>query len=451
MRHLVLPGLRTLVPKAVLVATSLSLRLAAQPPQVQTPAADSTVTVVLAGRLLDGTGVVPRVDQAIVIRGGRFVAIGPRATTAVPTGARIIDLRDRSVLPGLIDAHTHLTSVPEISTAADALALSVPARTLRAVGSALAMLDAGFTTVRDLGGAAYVDVALRDAVARGAVPGPRMLVSGPPLTITGGGVDANGIASEYRVVNDYAHVVDGADAVRAAVRTNRKYGVDLIKVYATGAIGTLNSTPGAAELTPDELRAAVETARATGMRVAAHAHGTEGIRNAVLAGVTSVEHGSLLDDATIALMKARGTWLVADLYADEFFEQQGATIGAPAEILAKNTALSQRFRDSFRRAHAAGVRIAFGTDAGVYPHGLGGRQFALMVALGMTPAAAIRSATGEAAELLGIADRVGSVAVGKLADLVAVRGDPLTDVRTLEQVDFVMKDGIVHRLAGARP
>jgi imidazolonepropionase-like amidohydrolase len=408
------------------------------------PADTAAAHIVLVGRLVDGRGGPPLVDQAIVVRGERIVAVGPRATIAAPAGARVVDLSDRTVLPGLIDAHTHLTAVPNLFDTGAYMALTPADRALRAVENARRTLHAGFTTVRDVGAASWVDVALRDAIAAGRVPGPRMLVSGPALSITGGGMDINRVAPEYTLSNPFAHIVDGTDAVRLAVRTNRKRGVDLIKVYATGAVGGAGSDPAQVELSPEELRAAVEAARALGLRVAAHAHGTQGIRNAVESGTTSIEHGSLLDDATIRLMRERGTWLVPDLYADEWFETQGRDAGAPPEELAKNAALSQRFRDSFRRAHAAGVRIAFGTDAGVYPHGLGARQFALMVQHGMTPMQAIRSATADAAELLGVADRVGTIEPGKLADLVAVHGDPLADVRALERVSFVMKDGVVH-------
>ena len=436
--------------RRALLAVAAALGPAAATAQAPVAAAPPpVVTAVLAGRLLDGRGGPAIADAVVLVEGERIAAVGSRASVPVPPGARVVDLGARTLLPGLVDAHTHLTSIPEIATVGDALGVSSAARALRSVEHARVTLLAGFTTVRDLGALAYVDVALRDAIADGRIVGPRMLVSGPALSITGGGSDANGIAPEFGLTIPALAVADGADAVRRAVRTNRKHGADLVKIYATGAVGASDSDPGAAEYTLDELRAAVEAARLAGQHVAAHAHGTEGIRNAVLAGAASIEHGSLLDDATIALMKERGTVLVPDLYADEWFETEGRAQGIPAEQLAKNAALSRRFRDSARRAHAAGVRIAFGTDAGMFPHGLGARQFALMTGIGMTPAAAIRAATVTAAELLGMADRIGTIEPGKLADLVAVDGDPLADVRLLERVAFVMKGGVVYREAPA--
>ena len=429
--------------------TALALALSAGAAIAQPPDT-ARVTAILAGRLIDGRSDAARRDQAIVVRGDRIVAVGPRGTTAIPAGATVIDLRDRTVLPGLVDAHTHLTAVPELFGRAY-MGITAPARALYAIESARRTLHAGFTTVRDVGGASGVDVALRDAIAGGRVAGPRMLVATLPLSITGGGMDANSIAPEYTLSNPFAHIVDGPDAVRRAVRTNAKRGADLIKLYASGSIGASNSDPNQAQFSLDELRGAVEEARALGLRVAAHAHGTRGIRNAVEAGAHSIEHGSLLDDETVARMQAQGTWLVPDLYADEWFETEGRDAGAPAEELAKNAALSRRFRDSARRAHAAGVRIAFGSDAGVYPFGLAGRQFALMVSeMGMSPMQAIRAATADAAELLGVQDSLGTIAPGQLADVVAVDGDPLADVRAMERVRFVMQGGRVHVRPDAR-
>ncbi len=419
--------------------------VSAHPALAAAQASPTRATAIVAGRLIDGRSAAPRTNQVVLIEGDRITAVGPRATVRIPNGAQVIDLSGQTVMPGLIDVHTHLTAIPELFNTGDYIGITAPARALRAVENARATLLSGFTTVRDVGAASGVDVALRDAIAAGRIAGPRMLVSTLPLSITGGGMDANNVAPEYTLSNPFAHIVDGPSAVRLAVRTNRKRGADWIKLYATGSIGSSNSDPNAAQFSAEELRVAVEEARALGMSVAAHAHGTRGIRYAVEAGATSIEHGSLLDDATIRLMKQRGTWLVADLYGDEWFETEGRDSGAPAEQLAKNTALSRRFRDSARRAHAAGVRIAFGSDSGVYPFGLAGRQFALMEDIGMTPTQAIRSATADAAELLGMNDQIGTVEPGKLADLIAVHGDPLRDVRVLEDVKFVMKAGVVFK------
>lgn len=408
--------------------------------------APASITAIVAGHLIDGRAAAPLRDQVILIHGERIIAVGPRASTPLPEGARVIDLSGHTVLPGLIDAHTHLTSIPEIATVGEALEISSAARAYRTVAYAERTLLAGFTTVRNVGGGAdFNDVALRNAIAAGHIVGPRMLVSGPPLTITGGHGDFNNVAPQFAFPTPGGVVADGADEVRRAVRNNRKFGADLIKIMASGGISTLNSNPMSAQYTVEELRAAVEEARMAGLRVAAHAHSTQGIKNAVTAGVASIEHGSALDDEVIQMMKRAGTYLVSDLYADDFFERQGREMGWPEEILAKGTALSRQFRESFRRAHAAGVRIAFGTDAGVYPHGENAKQFALMVQLGMTPMQAIRSATVNAADLLGMGDRIGTIEPGKLADLIAVDGDPLRDVRVLEDVKFVMKAGVVFK------
>jgi imidazolonepropionase-like amidohydrolase len=393
------------------------------------------------GVLLDGTGADPRADVVLVIRGERIAEI--RASDGPPRPGEL-DLRDHFVLPGLIDVHAHLTLAPEPEL--DYGELSGAALGILGVVHAERTLRAGFTTVRDPGGPHYADVALRDAIRAGRVPGPRLFVSGPVLTITGGhGAVGNGAPPEVRIESGAVAVVDGADEVRREIRRHQKHGVDFIKVIATGGIFTVGTEPGAAAFTPAELAAAVDEARKRGQKVAAHAHGLEGIRNAVLAGVHSIEHGSFLDEATARLMVERGTFLVPDVLADEWSLTEGArrAAGSPEaeEFLAKARAVSADFRASVRLAHRAGVAIAFGTDAGVYPHGENARQLALYVALGMTPHEALATATRNAAALLGASADVGTLEVGKYADLVAVPRDPLADVRALESIPFVMQGG----------
>ncbi len=363
------------------------------------------------------------------------------ATKEDATNAEALDLSGFHVLPGLIDAHAHLTVSPD--PALDYGGISGPASAILGVMHAKSTLMAGFTTVRDPGGPHYADVALRDAIAAGWVDGPRMFVSGPPLTMTGGhGAIGNWAPPDLELKSSAVTVVDGADAIRRAVREHQKFGVDFIKVIASGGIFTDRSDPGAASYTQEEIAAAVDEARKRGQHVAAHAHGLEGIRNSVLAGARSIEHGSYLDEATARLMAERRVFLVSDVYADEWSLQNGEAYGLKATHLAKARAVSKRFRESFKLAHKAGVKIAFGSDAGVYPHGENARQFALYVALGMSPMEAIQSATQNAAALLGSSD-IGTVQTGKYADLIAVPSDPLSDIRHLESVPFVMKGGVV--------
>jgi imidazolonepropionase-like amidohydrolase len=311
------------------------------------------------------------------------------------------------------------------------------------VRNARVTLLAGFTTVRNVGAEAFEDVALRDAIAAGDIDGPRMLVSGPPLSITGGHGDNNLLPWEYHVTAQ--GVADGPWAARTKVRENDKFGVDLIKIMASGGVLSKGDQPGAEQFSLEEMQAIVEEAHRAGRKVAAHAHGTAAIDDAIRAGVDSVEHASLIDDAGIAMAKARGTYLVFDIYNDDYILAHGAASGMLPESIEKEKKLGRLQRESFRRAHAAGAPIAFGTDAGVYPHGDNAKQFATMVAWGMTPIEAIRAATLEAAKLLGLSGKVGDLAPGDYADVVAVSGDPLADVGTLQRVRFVMQGGSVKR------
>jgi imidazolonepropionase-like amidohydrolase len=342
-----------------------------------------------------------------------------------------------------------LTSDPQ-NAGFRALGISVPREALTGAKNARLTLEAGFTTVRNVGASGYADMALRDAIQAGDVPGPRMLVSGPALGITGGHCDENLLAPEFKYRAE--GVADGIPAVMLKVREDVKYGADVIKFCASGGVFSKGDLPGAEQYSPAEMDALVSEAHRLGRKVAAHAHGTQAIINATNAGVDSIEHGSLIDDEGIAAMKQHGTYLVADIYNDDFILGLGKQYGFTDEMLAKERLVGQRQRDGFRKAAQAGVKIAFGTDAGVYPHGWNAKQFAYMVKFGLTPMQAIRAATTNAADLIGWADRVGSIEPGKFADLIAVQGDPTVDVTTLEHVKFVMKGGQVVRndLAAAK-
>lgn len=402
-------------------------------------AQESKPSIIRAGGLIDGSGKAARRDVIIVIRDERIAEIR-NATPEDVRDAQVCDLSGYFVLPGLIDVHSHVTLSHDPKL--DYGDLSAASNGILGVVHARRTLMAGFTTVRNPGGPYYADVALRDAINAGWIEGPRMFVSGPVLTMTGGhGATGNWAPPGVEVRSGAGSVVDGVDAMRREVRMHQKFGVDFIKVIATGGIFTARSDPGAASFTREEIEAAVDEARKRGQRVAAHAHGLEGIRNAVLAGVHSIEHGSFLDAATTKLMVERGTYLVPDVYADQYALVSGGEIGLDPEMLDKARAVSGRFRESARRAHEAGVKIAFGTDAGVYPHGENAKQFGLLVDLGMSPKEAIATATRNAAELLGVSNDLGTIEAGKYADLIAVPRNPLEDVRVLETIPFVMKGG----------
>jgi imidazolonepropionase-like amidohydrolase len=408
-------------------------------------AASARTIVIRAGWLFDGTGDTPRKDVTLVIRDDRIQTVGPTATTAAPPDAEVIDLP--YVLPGLIDCHTHLSGRADQWDDILTFKLSPFHSAFAAVKNAETTLRAGFTTVRDVGSPPFLAVDLRDSINSGYIVGPRVVASGPAISMTGGHGDLNGYAPGvdvwmYKEERDFA-IADGVDQVRHVVRAQLKHNVDVIKVLASGGVLSKTDQPGAPQFTVEELRAAVEEAHVAGRKVAAHAHGTQGIKNAILAGVDSIEHGSLLDDEAIRLFKQKGTFLVADIYNDDFLINQAPKFGLAPEHVEKEKLVGKLQRESFARAVKAGVRIAFGTDAGVYPHGDNAKQFAYMVKFGMTPAGAIRAATGWAAELLGRAADVGTIQVGRYADIIAVPADPLKDVRALESVPFVMKGGVV--------
>jgi imidazolonepropionase-like amidohydrolase len=407
----------------------------------QTAPAPKTV-VIRAGHLLDVKTGKTLANQTILIQGDKIVSVG--SDTQVPAGAQginpqIIDLTNATVLPGLIDAHTHITFTTNFGYSR--LAISVPREALTGARNARVTLEAGFTTIRNVGASGFSDVALRDAINAGDVPGPRMLVSGPALSITGGHCDNNLLPFESHVQSE--GVADGVEAVQHKTREIIKYGADLIKICATGGVLSHGDNPQASQYTLEEMKAIVADAHRLGRKVAAHAHGAEGIRWASEAGVDSVEHGSYIDDAGIATMKKNGTYLVPTLYLEDWFSENAEKICTPAELIAKAREVFPAARKNVARAFAAGVKVGFGTDAAVYPHGLNAHEFAVMVKLGLTPLQAIQAATINDADLLGWSDKVGTIEPGKWADIVAVDGDPLADVTTLERVKFVMKGGEV--------
>ncbi|NOX68940.1 MAG: amidohydrolase family protein [Gammaproteobacteria bacterium] len=409
---------------------------------VSTAATAQGLVYVKAGHMVDVVDGKMRADQTIVIRGDRIERVASTSSIDIPAGARVIDLGNATVLPGLIDMHVHLTGDPDAQGYAN-LAASVPRNALYGAANGRRTMNAGFTTVRNVGAGGYADVALRDAINNGDVVGPRMRVAAHSLGITGGHCDNNFLPAEYAVSS--GGVADGPWEIRKKVRENVKYGADLTKFCATGGVLSKGTTVGAQQYTLEEMIAIVSESHQRDRKVAAHAHGTEGIIAAIRAGVDSVEHASLIDDEGIRLAKANGTFLVMDVYVDTYILEMGEAAGFLPESLEKERQVGQAQRNNFRKAHAAGVRMAFGTDAGVYPHGNNGKQFAYMVQYGMTPMEAIQAATVNAAELLGWPGDVGAIESGSYADLIAVRGNPLEDIRELEDVRFVMKGGEVFK------
>jgi imidazolonepropionase-like amidohydrolase len=410
------------------------------PSSAATPAPKKRV-VIIAGRIFDAKAAkLVAGPHAIVIDGDHIVSVGPSSTVQAVAGEIRIDLSAATVLPGLIDVHTHLTSNPE-QIGYQSLGISVPRRALLGAKNARLTLEAGFTTVRDVGASGYSDVALREAIDAGDVPGPRMQVSGPSLGITGGHCDNTLLPFEYHRTSD--GVADGVEGVQHRLREVVKYGADVIKFCATGGVLSKGDDPKASQYTVEEMRALVIDAHRLGRRVAAHAHGGEGILWAVEAGVDSIEHGSYIDDAGIAAMKTKGTYLVPTLYLADWFLANADRLRIPPFLLEKARQIMPIMEKFVGRAMKAGVKIAYGTDSSVYPHGLNARQLGVFVRMGMSPNHAIQTATWNAAELLGWGDRVGVVAAGYFADLVAVDGDPTQDVTLLEKVRFVMKGGAV--------
>ncbi|MDB5667150.1 MAG: amidohydrolase family protein [Alphaproteobacteria bacterium] len=397
--------------------------------------------VVTAERMLDVlTGRYVQ-EPVIVITDGRIVSVVGRdgGRPNIPAGARRIDLPGMTLLPGLIDMHVHLASTPLIN-GYDRLEYTDAFWPTLAVPNARAMLEAGFTTIRSVGADDYSDVAIRQGIEDGYYPGPRIVAAGPSFGPTGGHCDINDLPPSI-VFRDGEHGVNGPAEVRGRVRELRRRGAQVIKICATGGVFSSNTSPGAQQMGEDEIRAAVEEAHMLGLRVAAHAHGTEGIKAAIRAGVDTIEHASFLDDEAIRMARERGTWLSMDIYNTEYTLSEGERNGVRQENLDKERQVGTRQRESFRQSVRGGARHVFGTDAGVYPHGTGGRQFRVMTEFGMTPLQAIQAATSNAAEALGRTNDVGAIAAGRYGDMIAVPGDPLANVRLLETVPIVIKGG----------
>ena len=399
-------------------------------------------TVIRPARVLDVRTGQLRSGQVLVVEGGKIVQVAAAGDVNPAAGDVAIDLPQATLLPGLIDMHTHLT-FDLSSLGYQGLGISTAREALHGARNARRTLEAGFTTVRNLSANDYADVALRDAIADGDVIGPRIVASGPALGITGGHCDENLLPPAFHF--EGGGVADGIAAVQHKVREVIKYGADVIKVCATGGVLSKGDDPNASQYTLEEMKAIVADAHRLGRKVAAHAHGAEGVRWASEAGVDSIEHGHLMDDAAIATLKKNGTWLVPTLFLGEYMNEHMAHSDIPEFSKQKMRDVAAAMQRNVGKAFAAGVKVAFGTDAAVYPHGLNAGEFHVYVKLGMTPLAAVQTATLNAADLLGWSDRVGALEPGKWADLIAVDGDPTRDVTVLEHVRFVMKGGVVYK------
>src|SRR6266853_3419171 len=440
---------------ACLLVGLVLLTIQASLAQTQAPKPGKTY-VLKAARMFDGKGNALSTPGLVVVTGGKIAAVG--AQSAIPAGAETIDLGDATLLPGFIDAHTHLTSMYSDDwkqNLIDGLQKTVAEQALDAGANARVTLMAGFTTVRDVGSSDYLYVGLRNAIREGVVPGPRMLVTVHAIGSTGGHCDHSGGFRQGlfgKETDPLDGVINGPDQARYAVRLDHKYGADIIKVCATGGVLSLTDDVDTPQLTQDELNAIVDEAHALRRKTAAHAHGNEGAKRAVLAGFDSIEHGSFVQDETLEMMKQRGTYLVPTLIAgDSLREKIDKGVYLPAAIIAKTHAALAARSQMFQHAVAKGVKVGFGTDAAVYAHGRNAEEFHLMVDLGMKPIDALRSAALPDAELLAIQDKLGTLESGKLADVIAVPGDPVENIRQTEKVFFVMKEGIIYRNDRATP
>lgn len=402
---------------------------------------DSALIAIRCGRLIDGHAPHTQEDMVIIIRGERIDAVGKAASITIPKGATILDLSHATVLPGLIDAHSHI--IPDVGYTQDSfLKRSSALNAIEGLVNAQKSLRAGFTTLRDPGDMDkyYAHFEVRDAINAGKVEGPRIVAAGHLLSITGGHADFNSGAPEMNIPA-FGEIVDGVEEVRKAVRKEVKWGADWIKISATGGIYSAGDEPGLEQFSFDEMKAAVDEARRFGRYVSAHSHGVQGTKSALRAGVRSIEHGSILDDEAVELFKRYGSYLVPTIYTSEYTLAEGKKNNIPEFAFEKASRLHELKRESFLKAVKGGVKIVYGTDTGIIPQGANARQFAVMVKWGMPPAQALLSATSVAAEMLGLSKDMGSIEPGKYADVIAVAGDPLVDVSTLEDVKFVMKGG----------
>jgi imidazolonepropionase-like amidohydrolase len=405
----------------------------------------SKIKAIKAGRLIDVVNGTVLKNQVILIDNNLITEIGNNIS--IPKDAEIIDLSNSTVIPGLIDCHTHMSAEPSDDYYGDVFRKTSTDYAVRAPIYAKRTLQAGFTTCRDMGSGDLIDISLRDAINEGVIEGPRMYVATFALGATGGHSDLTGFNPNisWKGNPDFTGVADGVDEIRKRVRNNVKWGADVIKVCATAGVLSEEESVGAPQYSLEEMKALVEEAHMWGKKVAAHAHGTDGINRAVLAGVNSVEHCSILDDQTIKLMKEKGTYMVPTLYALDYIIETYSKKGFPEKIINKAKSIKIEKEKSFERAVKAGIKIAYGTDAAVMPHGWNAKDFSYMVKAGMTPMQTIQSATINAADLLDIKNKTGSITIGKYADIIAVENNPLDDVTVLEHVKFVMKDGTVYK------